>query len=345
MTLSLVIPGLFGPFPNSAREHAPMPALPGLERLLSWGERGDGGNAGQGLAETELAIRLLGGTTEDGASAHALLSAAGDGLNARKHWQRLDPVNLHPDRDRMLLLDRYSLSPQQSEADALVAALNAHFIDDDWEIVAPCAERWYLSTPEPIQLRTHELANVVARPVDQFLPGGDDLAKWNARVTEIQMLMFDHPVNAERAKRGQHAINSVWLSTGLEMPTFEKPRFNAVAAESPVFRGAASLAGLHVEALPGAFEQMAEPVGRLAVLEQARAAAHYADIGQWYEAMLSLEELWFEPLLDALASRQLDQIKINPMNGETWTIQAPGAAARLLSKWRKPLPIIHYLHD
>lgn len=58
---------------------------------------------------------------------------------------------------------------------------------------------------------THDPANLAGRDAGDWLPSGRGGAALRLLMTEIQMWLHDHPVNASRAARGLREVNSLWL--------------------------------------------------------------------------------------------------------------------------------------
>jgi len=133
-------------------------------------------------------------------------------------WFHADPVHLRPDRDRLLLFAGPALAPRVDEADALVAAFNAHFAGDGLYLIAVRPDRWYLRVAEPPNLRTCPLYDVVGRDLDACLPSGPDARAWNRWQNEAQMLFYGHPVNQARETAGRPVISGVWTWGGGVLP-------------------------------------------------------------------------------------------------------------------------------
>lgn len=124
----------------------------------------------------------------------------------------------------MVLVDPSRLRIRDDEAQALAASLDAHFAEEGLRLYAIAATRWYLRLPEPAALRTTSLTAASGRSIDPLLPRGDDALIWHRRANEAQMLLHDHPVNAERAQRGEPEINSVWFWGAGVRPACAQPR-------------------------------------------------------------------------------------------------------------------------
>jgi hypothetical protein len=66
-----------------------------------------------------------------------------------------------------------------------------------------CADVLDCSAPPP--------ADAVGWNLRERMPAGRDAARVIAWVAELQMALYEHPVNERRAARGLPAVNSVWL--------------------------------------------------------------------------------------------------------------------------------------
>jgi hypothetical protein len=104
------------------------------------------------------------------------------------------------------------------DARMLIAALNAHFAEDGLLFVAPRPEAWFVRSPATPDLATQPLDAALARPVRELMPAGRDARTWWRYQNEIQMLLFEHPVNVARARAGRPPVNSVWFEYGGTMP-------------------------------------------------------------------------------------------------------------------------------
>lgn len=139
-------------------------------------------------------------------------------LNAKSYWLRADPVNLQPDRDTALMAGHEELALTQDEADKLVAQINAHFVDEPWQLYTFAPHRWYLRLDKPADLKTTPLAKVLGDDINPFSPTGDDADYWFKIINELQMLIHGSNVNFERESRNMWTANSVWLWGGGCLP-------------------------------------------------------------------------------------------------------------------------------
>jgi hypothetical protein len=308
--LSLVVPGLFGP--GGAQETSP--AVPSLETLLARASRRDGPPAGFEATlcalfhlsmdpERDLPIAPVTLLVDTGL---ADTGPADAGAPPSGWWLRADPICLQADRERLVLFDSGFLGIEQGEADALVAEINRMLGGEGWSLQAPHPERWYLRLTGRPLLQTTPMSQVMGRDVWPHLPQGEDARAWQARLTEVQMLMHTHPVNQAREASGRMPINSLWLWGGGELPPIPHADWAQVWSHEPLARGLAALGAVGCESLPGdAQEWLARcgPGQHLMVLDDALRPSQWGERGVWAERLARWDRLWFGPLLAALKQR------------------------------------------
>lgn len=265
------------------------------------------------------------------------------------YWLRADPVHLRPHRDRLLLADSTAFPVPRAEADALVAALNAHFEADGLRFTAPCAERWYLRLDADPEIATSALDDAAGAIVDPFLPSGAKAMHWQRIANEVQMLLHAHEVNAAREARGELPINGVWLWGGGRRAAVHGRHFSSVTGDEPLVAALAASADIAAAPLGSGAEAwlrsdfMSGP-GRqhLVVLGQLTAPARRGDLEAWRRALEALDAHWIAPLLIALRAGKFEEL----------ALVAPGLEAcqrfelrrvDLLRFWRLRRSLAHYV--
>ena len=144
----------------------------------------------------------------------APLALLGAGVDPGDDYVLLaEPVHLAADRDRGISAQAID---DLSAADAVrfVQTLDAHFRDDDLRFEAVRPNAWFARRREPAQIAT--TPPDAARDAERLanLPTGADSALWRRWQNEIEMLLFDHPVNIARESRGEQAVTAVWFWGG-----------------------------------------------------------------------------------------------------------------------------------
>ena len=132
---------------------------------------------------------------------------------ASAYWLYAAPVHLVLQRDTFSLAAPVPLGLDVDEIDALTAALNKHFASDDlaffWH-----ENIWFLSLQVNPQINTTAPQAAINKDISAYLPTGEGATKWASFQNEVQMLLFEHPVNLAREAKRLPAINSVWCYGG-----------------------------------------------------------------------------------------------------------------------------------
>ncbi|MBS0348667.1 MAG: hypothetical protein JSR69_19650 [Proteobacteria bacterium] len=328
MHFELILPGL--DWPTGPGHHpADDLALPALSKLLgfanvAWTPRS--------TPETLLAERF--GLTDR--LPHARFRRLGESTPAPAdgHWLCCDPVHLHFSRDTLLLNDAGGLDITREEADALMDGLNKTFADIG-HFEAPAPDRWYIRLAAEPQPAFHPLADVNGRPVQLFLPEGEEVPRWARLSNELEVWLFSHPVNAAREERGQRTINGIWLWGNGTASAASPPAWSAIQARQAFARGLAC----HFSLAPAAADRYLRPDGNgLALVDDLQRPLLHQDRELWRNALQALESNWFAPLLADLKARRLEAVRISVPSDRN-SLQLDIASKGLWKFWRKPRPL------
>lgn len=220
-------------------------------------------------------------------------------------WMRADPVHLRIVEDHLELHPAGGLDIDAAEADALVAALASHFAADrlEWNAAAP--DRWYVRIPVAELPRTTPLADAVGRDVYGLLPEnpGSGSINWRSALTEAQMVLAAHEVNARREREARPTVNSIWFWGAGARPAPSARPYSLVHADDAFARGLARLAGAEARSLPRSIGEvdLVRPEERaLAVVDTLAHALHRGGVDEWREAADALDEAWFAEMGDAI---------------------------------------------
>jgi hypothetical protein len=174
------------------------------------------------------------------------ISANADGVAVENHyWLRADPVHLVLQRDSFSLGEQVPLRVAADHTQQLLTVLNHHFAEDGLQFYLGHSGAWYLRWPLAPDIRTNLPSSAIGRNIHGFMPQGAYASKWLTIVNEIQMLLFEHPVNQAREASGLPAVNSVWISGGGILPPVPKLENSVLlVADTPMYIGLAKWAGL-----------------------------------------------------------------------------------------------------
>ena len=129
------------------------------------------------------------------------------------YWLYAVPVHLVLQRDSFTLAAPAPLPLESGEIDALTASLNKHFAADMVENKVQFfwhENQWFLTLENNPNIVTTAPEAAINKDVSKFLPTGEGAIKWASFSNEIQMLLFEHPVNLAREAKRLPAINSIW---------------------------------------------------------------------------------------------------------------------------------------
>lgn len=333
-SLSLLIPGLFGPGPLPTES---LPPLPALETWLARTETHAG--LPRGLEATVFSLFSAEMPADGDLPVASVTRVLDMGVIDSGWWLRADPVHLHPQRDRLVLTDSQMLDITQDEANRLVAEIMEHYKADGWLLKAARPGRWYLKPPRAPKMTTTPLADVIGRDIHPYLPRGADGKAWHTVLNEMQILLHTAKVNEERERNGKLPINSLWFWGGGRLPKIKPVSWSGLWSEEPLSLAFARLAQVPSQARPAGFDawrRAAEKPGdHLVVLDELRQPQLYLDPEAWSAAAEKLEREWLAPLFAAVRAGALGQATLLTDNGQRFDLTR--RSARRWWRWRKPL--------
>ncbi|HZZ95307.1 MAG TPA: hypothetical protein VFE23_22300 [Usitatibacter sp.] len=334
MALDVLVPDLLVPAdaPAALREVR----LPHLER---W------------LVRSELERRSAHTATEALAAAYgieppvplAAVSIAGEdpGDAAPGGWLRADPVHLRVDRDSVTLHDPAVLGVRLDEARILASDLQALFTPDFvLHVAAP--DRWYIHASRADLPATTPLPQAVGRNVFGLLPRSQGRMRWAAVLTEAQMVLSGHPVNAAREAAGEPPINSLWFWGDGETPASVPRPYADVHGEDVFARGLARLSGARIHRLPerlGSLDVPASGESALLVLSTLSAPLKRNEPEAWLAAARELDERWFAQLAETI--ERFDRVRL-VLPSEKGTRIATLTPRSKLRWYRRAKPLAHH---
>lgn len=334
MHVELVVPALF------PAQDLPPASLPALELLLARGRRSE-----TVAADLETWLARAFGLAELPSGAVAVpagaLTALAHGLDPGAHeWLRADPVHLRAERDRVLLVPSPAFAVTAEEAKGLAEAL-APLLAGKCVLHAVQPAQWCL------RLEGTKGSDIVARPpialagadIDPHLPP----KAWHPLLTELQMALYEHPVNTARERRGDPVINSLWLWGAGKLPPPVNGPWQSLSANDAVATGLARSAGIrHRAPGAGAGEWLArapEDGRHLLVLDELRAALALGDFDALGRRLQELEENWLAPLLAALKAGRVGMLTLHVPDGAASFETVRGDLRRF---WRRRRPLADY---
>lgn len=291
--LSLAITDLAVPAADTA-----VPRLAAMERLLARGRRADG--------PADFRRWAL---QRSGLAAPARLPLASVIAGRPGSWALATPVNLVAGLERVHLHPAGLPRVADGELQAVAATFNAE-LGADGTVLEPVAPSLaLLSLPRPLEADTHDPAPLAGREAGDWLPAGPDGGWLRRLMTEAQMLLHAHPVNARRSAQGEMPINALWLwgvgGDALPAPSRALP---TLGSADPFLRSCWTAQGARVEAAPATAAGWLGQADRgpsLVTLELSALATSAA------EALAAADMRWFAPLERALAAGDIDALELH----------------------------------
>jgi hypothetical protein len=114
--------------------------------------------------------------------------------------------------------DPSGLQVTQAESDTLMEAMREFFAEDGITLHSGDAGSWLACSALFADLPTASLDRACGDKVDTWLPRHVQAKALRRLQNEMQMLLYTHPVNAERAAKRLPAINSFWASASGKLP-------------------------------------------------------------------------------------------------------------------------------
>lgn len=185
---------------------------------------------------------------------------AGDAL-----WLRADPAHVAPDFNGARLLgwgDGLGLDPL--DAQALLPVLRPLFGEAGYELDAPHPARWYLRLPPGTPLPEFVAPeDAVGDDLFNAIPQGDDAVsrRWRALITEVQVVLHQHPWNRARVDHGRVAVNSLWFWGAGVAPDSVQSHYLNVRSPDPLLHALAGESGAATAAPAAAIDAPASPIG------------------------------------------------------------------------------------
>jgi hypothetical protein len=162
----------------------------------------------------ELALaHALGWQGGDGAYPWAARNAARDGIEVGTHaWGQLTPVHWHVGAEHVSLPDPHNLHLSAQESHTLFEAVKPLFESEGWVMAWGAPMRWYAAHDSLAGLPCAALDRVIGRNIDLWLPTTPQARLIRRLQNEVQMLLYQQPLNDHRVGQGALPVNSFWLS-------------------------------------------------------------------------------------------------------------------------------------
>jgi len=249
---------------------------------------------------------------------------AGDAAHAA--WLRADPVFVQPDMNgARLMAYGQALSLTAQDADALLPALKPLFGDTGFPIDAATPSHWYLRLPLGAKLPTFTSPDdALGADFFDHLPPGDEGRRWRALLSEAQVVLHNHPRNAQRIAMGLPPINSLWFWGAGPLPDHVRCDYSQVFSDDEAVQAFASLAGVPPSTLPSRWSAGAG---------DGDGSGHQAFDLRYARDLAGLHADWFAPVMADIRAGRLDAAILDFADGLRYTLDK----SQHWRFWRRPL--------
>ncbi|MFN4292478.1 MAG: hypothetical protein ACK4E7_16605 [Permianibacter sp.] len=278
---------------------------------------------------TRLLAHYVGSVHADNAAA----VAAALRLPSAPAWLFAAPVWLRPEHAGIYLLGSRPLQMSADDAAACCAELNGWLGQDGMQLYPVTPSRWLLALPEAPALQWTALVDAIGCDLRHVAAQGEGSLRWQARLTEWQMLLNQSPLNQARQQRGLPPIHSLWLWGNASSP----PTSPAVPSTPLVIMAVDSLLARTQPAhsLESLLQQA--PTQATVIDERLHDAFVHGDIAGYQHAYAQVWRQTLAPLLAALQSHQIGALQLCPDDGFAYQLQRKS----VWTFWqRAPLPAL-----
>ena len=124
------------------------------------------------------------------------------------HWQ----VGMN----EVTLLEPQELALNEQESKQLLSAIQPYFAEDGLQVVYESPLVWRVTGDLLDGLPLASIDRVVGQNIKPWMPEHQRAKTLQRLQSEMQMLLYQHPVNDERSLKGRWTVNSFWLHRRLE---------------------------------------------------------------------------------------------------------------------------------
>ena len=124
------------------------------------------------------------------------------------HWQ----VGMN----EVTLLKPQELALNEDESRQLLSAIQPYFEEDGLQVVYESPLVWRVTGDLLDDLPLASIERVVGQNIKPWMPEHQRAKTLQRLQSEMQMLLYQHPVNDERSLKGRWTVNSFWLHRRLE---------------------------------------------------------------------------------------------------------------------------------
>jgi hypothetical protein len=150
------------------------------------------------------------------------------------------PVNYLAEMSNVRLAADGILSLDEAQRQTLCVDFNRVWHDAGIRLTAARSGELFCLVDQPLPASTHDPEDARDQHIHDFQPSGPGSPRLRQLMSEIEMWLFDHPVNRSRTAAALPAVNGLWLWGGGAPLNFLPPVQGWTAGNDPFFRSFAA---------------------------------------------------------------------------------------------------------
>ena len=286
--------------------------LPHLQILLSLLQRQqvlqDPSTAALHLPHERLQAQALGWPLDAPTLPWAAWHRAQQGQENAAPQAWMTPCHWQIGMDQVVMADPAHLRLSDEESQQLLQAMQPFLQEDGLQVTWHSALLWHVQGTLLAELPTVSLDRVIGQSVKDWMPQHPAARPLQRLQSEMQMLLYNHPVNDAREARRQHTVNAFWL------------------------HGAGTLSAITASAAP----PMSETV---TVSDALRASALHGDMQTWRQAWQQLDATALADALKHLeATGQVTLSLCSEHTAHTYTAAPAAWHQKITRLFNRPSP-------
>ena len=235
------------------------------------------------------------------------------------HWLRAVPVNLIPDRDRLLLYpaDKDTNTAAEKFNQQIVDVLLQNFDDLFADILVDDQFGWLFRLKKPARICTSSVRQASGNNIHAFLPKGDQAKQWIAVFNEIQMILH-------AADSAEHGFNAFWFEGVGSLPQIRSAQKIASIGNDNLFQAIAGYCQAERYNGTADLEDWPKNLDGLIVSDMTVLQAIDEQSEELLQQSIRTANIQFSQVLSLLDEGRLSEINLYLLNGCKYSIGKAG---------------------
>ncbi|WP_416547769.1 hypothetical protein ACHEXK_02585 [Limnohabitans sp. DCL3] len=250
------------------------------------------------LPHERLQAQALGWSLEAATLPWAAWHQAQQGGHSPAPQAWMTPCHWQVGMDQVVMADPAHLRLTDDESQQLLQAMQPFLQEDGLQVTWHSALRWHAQGDLLANLPTASLDRVIGHNVQDWMPQHPAARPLQRLQSEMQMLLYNHPVNDARDARRQHTVNAFWLhgagmlpadipAAGPTVTVSNALRASALHGDLPTWRQAWQQ--LDATAVAALLEHvLSTGQGQLSLCSEHTAHTYSAVPGAWHQSITRL---------------------------------------------------------